>query len=206
MAKLLTLNVKGLNSNVKRRLLLNELRSARADIVFLQETHFDRDGNFSFARQSYPTVYMASTDRKKAGVAILIAHSCPFQTISSYTDPNGRFIIVRGTLSGMPLTLCNIYAPNAAQVHFLNKVLNHLSRLPPAALILGGDFNMIFSETRDRLAIGRTGTTPNIRSLARNFRASIRKHALFDLWRIAHPTARQYTLVVGSRSSLFAIG
>lgn len=38
---LISLNVKVLNPNVKRRLLLSELRSLRADIVFLQETHFD---------------------------------------------------------------------------------------------------------------------------------------------------------------------
>lgn len=193
MAKLFTLNVKGLNSNVKRRLLLTELRSAHADIVFLQETHFNKEGNFAFAKSLYPTAYVASTDRKKAGVAILIADSCPFQLISSFSDPNGRFIILQGTLRDVSLTLCNVYAPNSAQIQFLSKVLARLSRLPSTALVIGGDFNLIFSESRDRLALGTQSIPPALRNLARNFRKLIRKYALFDLWRIAHPNERQFS-------------
>lgn len=193
MAKLFTLNVKGLNSNIKRRLLLTELRAAAADIVFLQETHFNKECNFSFAKRYYPTAYLASADQKKAGVAILLATTCPFQVTSTYSDVNGRCLILQGSLQGVPLTLCNIYAPNTSQVRFLNRVLMRLSRLPPAALILGGDFNMIFSDTRDRLSISQSGPSPALRALARNFRKSIRKHALFDLWRIAHPSDRQFT-------------
>lgn len=193
MAKLLTLNVKGLNSNVKRRLLLTELRSSKADIVFLQETHYNKEGNFAFARRYYPTVYMASTTRKKAGVAILVAGTCPLQVTSSYSDPDGRYIILQGTLRGTPVTLCNVYVPNTSQIHFLSKVLARLSRLSPAALILGGDFNMIFSETRDRLVPDGVGTPSALRGLSRNFRKLIRKYSLFDLWRIAHPTDRQFT-------------
>lgn len=193
MAKLLSLNVKGLNSNTKRRLLLTELKTAGADIVFLQETHFNQEGNFSFARSLYPTAYMASTNRKKSGVAVLVADSCPYQISTSYADPGGRFLILQGSLRGSPLTLCNIYAPNSGQIRFLNRVLARLSRLPPAALVMGGDFNMIFSESQDRLSVGGSMAPPAVRDLARNFRKAIRKYALFDLWRIAHPTDRQFS-------------
>lgn len=165
MAKILTLNVKGLNSNVKRRLLLTELRSSKADIVFLQETHFNEEGSFTFAKRYYPSAYLASTTRKKAGVAILVAGTCPLQVSSSYSDPQGRYIIVQGMLRDIPVTLCNVYAPNTSQIHFLNKVLARLARLPPAALILGGDFNMIFSETKDRLVPDGVGVPGALRSL-----------------------------------------
>lgn len=59
MAKIVSLNVNGMNSNIKRRLLLNELKSLKADIVFILETHFNRLGSFSFAHGLYPTVHMA---------------------------------------------------------------------------------------------------------------------------------------------------
>lgn len=117
MAKFISLNVKGLNSNIKRR-LLTEIKTARADIVFLQKTHFKREGNFSFAKKYYPTAYLASTDRKKAGVAILISETCPIQITNSYLDNNGRFIILQGILRGLLITLCNLYAPNISQVKF----------------------------------------------------------------------------------------
>lgn len=42
-----------------------------ADIVFIQEIHFNQNGNFSFARRSYLQDYVASQDRKRAGVARL---------------------------------------------------------------------------------------------------------------------------------------
>lgn len=180
MAKLLTLNVKGLNSNTKRRLLLTELRSARADIVFIQETHFDRDGNFAFVRKDYPTALMASSVSKKVGVAILVRDVCPFQVSNTHVDPQGRYLIVQGSLRGVPITLCNIYAPNTLQIRFLNKVLSRLACLPPAALILGGDFNMVFSEVRDRLAPDGKSPPAALQSLSRSFRQAIQAHSLFD--------------------------
>lgn len=87
MVNCVTLNVKGLNSNAKRRLALRELKALKADFAFLQETHFDQSGSFSFAQALYPTVYSAHSGRKKAGVAILISNLCPFQVLSSALDP-----------------------------------------------------------------------------------------------------------------------
>lgn len=55
-------------------MLLNEQKSLKADIVFIEKTHFDRSRDFSFAHNLYPTVFMASQD--KAGVAILLSNSC----------------------------------------------------------------------------------------------------------------------------------
>lgn len=63
MAKILTLNLKGLNSNIKRRLLLTELRSSKADIVFLQKTNFNKEGNFVFAKRNYPKIFLDSATR-----------------------------------------------------------------------------------------------------------------------------------------------
>lgn len=71
MLKIISLNVKSLNSNVKRRLLFSELKALKAEVVFLQETHFTKVGNFNFAKSMYPDTFLASCDRKKAGVAIV---------------------------------------------------------------------------------------------------------------------------------------
>ncbi|KAG8550417.1 hypothetical protein GDO81_026131 [Engystomops pustulosus] len=139
MVQLLTLNVKGLNSARKRRLALNELKRSRADV---QETHYDATGNFNFAKHLYPVSYMASTENKKAGVAILFSTSCPIVPEIVTSDPMGRFIIVQGKMFGSPVLLCNIYAPNSSQVRFITKVLNKLAK--PAPLVIGGDFNVIF--------------------------------------------------------------
>lgn len=138
MAKFFSLNVKGLNSNVKWQLLLTELRASRADIAFIQETHFDKDGNFHFAQWLYPRVYMASAARKKAGVAILLSHLCSIQVTHSISDPNGRYVILQATYYGTPLILCNAYVPNIAQISFLNGLFSRHSILPPSILLVGG--------------------------------------------------------------------
>lgn len=144
MAKIVSLNVNGLNFNVKRSLLLTNLKSLKADIVFIQETHFNCEGSFAFNRRLYPTAYLAFQDMKKAGVAILISRSCPIQIVESIIDPNGRFIILRTTYQGIPVTLCNVYVPNTSQISFLSILLSKLSGLPPSTLIIGGDFNVAF--------------------------------------------------------------
>lgn len=63
-------------------------------------------------RKQYPTVYLASHERKKARVAFLISHSCPIQVLESVVDPYGHYIILRAVYQGAPLILCNVYVPN----------------------------------------------------------------------------------------------
>lgn len=193
MVNFVTLNVKGLNSDAKRRLALQELRALKADIAFLQETHFNSKGSFSFAQASYPTVYSAHSNRKSAGVAILVSRNCPLQVDTSVLDPGGRYIILQGTLYGKHVTLCNVYIPNVSQTHFLARVLNKLSKSPPGALLLGGDFNLIFSDRVDRHSVHGRPPNRNQINISKTFRQLIRKHGLYDLWRINHPTDRSYS-------------
>lgn len=201
MAKLISFNVKGLNSNTKRRLLLTDLKAHGAEIVFLQETHFLKEGNFNFAKGLYPTVYSASQDRKRAGVAILISHLCPIQVTNSILDPNGRYVILQTVYQGIPLILCNVYVPNVAQIGFLNTLFTKLSKLPPSALIVGGDFNLVFSTIQDKLLLPGKILSPSMRQLSRAFRKVIRRYSLYDLWRIAHPTERTFSYYSPPHSS-----
>lgn len=161
------------------------------DIVFI---HFSREGSFSFTRKHYPRAHVASQDCKKAAVAILLSGSDPLQISESILDPNDRFIIPRGTLQGHPIALCNIYVPNTSQIQFIWRILLKLSDFPSSALILGGDLNAAFSEVKDRPLL--RGKTPNA-SQSRcqySFWRLIRKFALYDFWRMVHPSERTYSL------------
>lgn len=123
-------------------------------------------------------------------MAILISHLCPIQIVHSITDPNGRYVILQTLYQGIPLILCNVYAPNVAQISFLNNLFTKLSKLPPSALIIGGDFNVVFSTIQDKLLLPGRVLSPSMHHLSRAFRKVIRRFALYDLWRIAHPTER----------------
>lgn len=110
--KLLSYNVKGLNSIKKRWMALKEFRASGADVILVQEMHFWAGGSLKFASKHFSMSYLASDSSGKAGVAILIRRSCPLQIESTHLDPHGHYIILQGTYLSNPITLLNIYAPN----------------------------------------------------------------------------------------------
>lgn len=126
MIQIYSLNVNGLNSNFKRQLALKSFRDSGADVIFMQETHFDKRGTLEFASRHFPLGYLAFTPKKKAGVTILIKKCSPFHPISCYSDPGGRLLILRGKWQQADITFCNLYAPNVKQTNFLTWVYNRL--------------------------------------------------------------------------------
>lgn len=151
MIQIYTHNVNDLNSNFRRQLALRSFRDSGAEVIFVQETHFDRRGSLVLASRFFPTGYLASGIKKKAGVAILIKKGLPSHThILLLRPPQGRFLILRGKWQQSDVTFCNIYAPNAKQISFVTKVYNHLFRTNHTFLVVGGDFNLSFSPVWDR--------------------------------------------------------
>lgn len=116
MFRVLTLNVKGLNSNSKKRVLLQELRDRRGDVVLPQETHFGSSCSLHFVRRYFPLSFEAPpTNKKSSGVAILFARHVRFQLDSTYADPSARFKSMQGRIGTLSLALCNVYSPTTSQ-------------------------------------------------------------------------------------------
>lgn len=90
-------------------------------------------------------------------------------------------------------TLVNLYAPNTGQIDFLNKVFDSPQYWPQPFMVIGGDFNLVMSPTRDRQTLLNTTPSKKIISQANSFHKCIRSRQLFDSWRIKHPSARQFT-------------
>lgn len=80
---------------------------------------------------------------KSRGTAILIHKDVPFSVSSSILDPNGRYVMVFGTLYNTALALVNIYAPNWDDVNFFNNLFRSIPNLDTHHLILGGDFSLV---------------------------------------------------------------
>jgi exonuclease III len=74
---ILTLNVKGLNSQIKRHHLGNWIKKEDPTICCLQETHF-MDRNDHWLRVKGWKIYQTNGPRKQAGVAIHISDMPPF--------------------------------------------------------------------------------------------------------------------------------
>lgn len=126
-------------------------------------------------------------------MAILFKKDSPFKLQSIISDPQGHYIILRGTWKDTNLTLCNLYAPNTNQTSFLSKVYKRLFAFPHQYLVIGGDFNLTFSSCLDRCSLGESQAPKALDRRSSLFRQLTRKYALFDCWRTAFPSAKQFT-------------
>ena len=107
--KFLTYNVKGLNSPTKRLKVLAEIELYRADVVFLQESHLSINSNVRLYSPRYPSwFYSDSISKRSRGVAIGFAKETAFTLEARLTDPEGRFLFLKGRFGDTAYTLANI--------------------------------------------------------------------------------------------------
>lgn len=163
----MSLNAKGLNTPFKRSMLWKEAKTCKADIICVQETHFKRGSPMRLHHRSYPHVFFANTDKKRAGVLVAVRDSLTFQLIHSYADPGGRFIILICDINNIRCTLVNVYAPNKRQVFFLNRLRKRVGKLKQGMVLWCGDFNAIADVVMD--------------STCQNPRASVQPHSWLPL-------------------------
>lgn len=71
------------------------------------------------------------------GVAIIIKKNVSFDHRCTIGDPNGRFIIVSGTLNCVPVTLIDTYGPNFEDPSFFQTVLSRIPDVGNTNIIMG---------------------------------------------------------------------
>lgn len=122
-------NVRGLGHVIKRSRVFAHLKSLKAGIIFLQETHLSITHQCRLRTNWISQVYQASFNAKARGVAILFRKNVPFRLSSMVTDPQGRYIMVYGHINAFPITLLNIYGPNFDDSDFFHKIFTLYSLL-----------------------------------------------------------------------------
>lgn len=136
----MSLNAQGQNIPEKRSRLLADLHAHRAQVAFIQETHFQTYKVQKLSDYRFPHVFHAAClSSKSKGVAILFSKNFPFQVDDSIFHSGGRFVILKGTGGGRKLTFVNIYCPNVGHVAFLHRVCNHLSQCTTGTFNFGGE-------------------------------------------------------------------
>lgn len=122
-------------------------------------------------------------------MAILFRKNIPFQLISTATDPYGRYVMVSGIINSLPLTFLNVYDPNIDDPNFFKKVFDLLPDASDSNIIIGGNLNCYLDPYLDRLS---THPPPNIASV-QVLNNLLKSRNLVDIWRIQHPTDRDYS-------------
>ena len=186
---LLSWNVRGLQSNLKRGKVFSHLKSLSGDIIFMQETHIKHNEQWRLRCAWISQIYQSTFSSKARGVAILIRRTVPFEHISTVSDPNGRYLIVTGRILSRHVTFLNIYAPNFDDPGFFRKVFNLIPDLSSTHLIAGGDFNTVLDCSLDRLS-SRPTSLSNASIALNNI---IKSMNLLDIWRLQHPNDKDFS-------------
>ncbi len=116
--RLVSWNVKGVNSAIKSSKILMHLRDLKADVIFLQETHLRTTDIPRNKRAWMGHLFHSKFSQRARGAAIIIHKRVMFELTETIIDSNGRFVMVLGKLQNIPVILASIYAPNGIMMSF----------------------------------------------------------------------------------------
>ena len=109
--------------------------------------------------------------------------------LKSFSDPEGRFVMVDIKLESKILTLVNIYAPNEDKPTFFQNVLNQLLCFDCSEIILGEDFNLALDVQKDKTG-GRPVTHNNSLKEVKHISNVL---DFIDIWHCFTPEAKRFT-------------
>ena len=109
---ILTLNVNGLNTPIKKQRLANWIKSQHPSVCCIQETHHIYKDKQGLKIREWRKIYQANGEQKKAGVAILVPDKMDFKPTNIKRDKEGHYIMVKESMHQEELMILNIYAPN----------------------------------------------------------------------------------------------
>ncbi|CAH2315277.1 Hypothetical predicted protein [Pelobates cultripes] len=89
------------------------------------------------------------------------------------TNPQGRYLFLKGKIQNRKYTFATLYVPNQNQAQHIRMTLYKLSSFTEGTLIVGGDLNVPLHPLLD------SSTGHSLR--------------LVDCWRATHPADREYT-------------
>lgn len=90
--KTTSFNVNGMGNPVKRRIIFENLRTQKAEVHLIQETHSSPETGFLWAREWGGQIFYSHGTSNSRGVAILMSRNANFKVSTTIRDPEGRFV------------------------------------------------------------------------------------------------------------------
>lgn len=182
----ISINVNGLNSPIKRNRLTEWIKKQDPTICCIQETHLTQKETHRLKVKGWKTVFHATGTQKKAGVAILFADNVNFKPKMIKRDREGHYILVSGKIQEEELTIINIYAPNTGAPNYIRQILMDMKNQIHKNTIITGDLNSPLSQ-RDR------STRQKVSKEITELNHTCEQLDLVDVYRVFHPTTSEYT-------------
>lgn len=183
---IMSMNCRGLRDQFKRKDVFNYLRNLKADIYFLQDTHFMRsDENLIRSQWGFDHFSSYGTNNSR-GVSILLNSTFDFKLIHSDHDAQGNLVSIDISLMDeMSITFVNIYGPNTDEPDFYNMLNDRIQNCASDHVIVCGDWNVVQNYDLDCYNYSRQNN-PRARQI-------IKQIDMIDVWRSYNPNKRSYT-------------
>lgn len=193
--KLASFNVNGLNSPTKRRIIFDKIRSSKAQITCIQETHSTEANAHLWEAEWGGKISFNHGLPSSREVAILFARNFSPKILNEKRDQHGRVLAIDLEWGDETLTLGCLYALTQdkplQQARFMDDLDSTLDNLLSKNMILSGDFNCIMDPIMDR---NSTSTLPASSNSYRNrLQTFMEERQLCDVIRVRNPTKRIYT-------------
>uniref|UniRef100_A0A7N4UZ13 RNA-directed DNA polymerase n=1 Tax=Sarcophilus harrisii TaxID=9305 RepID=A0A7N4UZ13_SARHA len=183
---ILTINVNGVNSPIKRKRLAEWIKSQNPTICCLQETHLKQGDTCRVKVKGWSKIYYASGEVKKAGVAILISDQAKTKIDLIKRDKEGHYILLKGSIDNEAISILNIYAPSGVASKFLKEKLRELQEEIDSKTIIVGDLNLALSE------LDKSNHKINKKEV-KEVNRILEKLDMIDLWRKRNGDRKEYT-------------
>ena len=190
--KCVSLNVRGINNNLKCRRVYRYMKLQKADVCFLQECHGVENTNDLWASEWGNKCLFANGHSNAKGVGILLNNKCAGNISEVVRDHEGRFIICKLQINEYSYCMVNVYAPNGDEPLFFENILKLVAELDCVHVIIDGDFNVAINPNIDRSV--NNIYNENSRKIIVN---EIEDGRLSDIWRVINPEKKAFMWMRG---------
>lgn len=88
-----------------------EMEKEKVDIVYLQETHLEKQEHEKLKKITKSQVYYSTYSSNQRGVAIIAKPHLSFEIEDCFMDKIGSYVLAVGKIEGMELSFLNVYYP-----------------------------------------------------------------------------------------------
>lgn len=144
-------NVRGLNSCVKRSLVFRFLKVSPRYRMPTGNSSPGRQTSLSLKKPWIAATYHAMHSSFSRRVSVLISKASKCQLSSTMIDPDGCFILLHMMIADDLVTTVNVYIPSHTSSELLTHIKFAVLSLQATPILFIADFNAVPDNTRDRL-------------------------------------------------------